>query len=79
MSETARAGEDPGSVRVRHATTDPTCSWHEPPRNWWQRRRFDRARGRACVICRPDEWARLVDYWTTNPTPPASTEEADHS
>lgn len=37
----------------RHVTTDPACARHRPPTTNRQRRRFDRARGIACTVCRP--------------------------
>lgn len=36
-----------------HVTTDPNCVEFREPRNWFQRRAFDRARGRACPTCTP--------------------------
>lgn len=46
-----------------HVTTDPTCSKHEPPRTWWQRWRFDRARGRACPACVRDRDKHEFDVY----------------
>lgn len=37
----------------RHVTTDPACARHRTPTTNRQRRRFDRARGIACTVCRP--------------------------
>jgi hypothetical protein len=34
-----------------HTPTDPACAWHREPRIWWQRWRFDRARGIECDVC----------------------------
>lgn len=36
----------------RHVTTDPACDRHRPPTTSRQRRRFDRARGIVCPVCR---------------------------
>ena len=38
-------------AEIAHTSTDPACSEHKPPRTWWQRRRFDRARGEVCPVC----------------------------
>ena len=36
---------------TRHRRTDPACTEHREPRTWWQRRRYDRARGHSCTYC----------------------------
>lgn len=49
MNQRPNADCDAGLV---HRTTDPVCIEHVPPRTWWQRRRFNRGRALACMICR---------------------------
>ena len=48
---TDQEARDEAVPNARHITTDPACQFHRPPRNWWQRHRFDRMRGRACIGC----------------------------
>lgn len=43
--------------KLEHQRTDPLCVEHEPPRTWWQRRRFNRGRGLACILCRFGRYA----------------------
>ena len=35
----------------KHQTTDRACVAHRQPLTRWQRRRFDRARGKPCPLC----------------------------
>ena len=48
----------PSVLAGPHRTTDPLCRHHRRPANWWQRRKFDRARGRVCSPCHAwREWS----------------------
>lgn len=37
----------------RHRTTDPACTRHRRPRTVVGRWRYERNRGRACLVCFP--------------------------
>lgn len=50
-------------AQVTHISTDPACSEHEPPRTWWQRLRFDRARGKACPVCASTQGKHEFDVY----------------
>lgn len=44
-----------------HRTTDPACVHYIPPKGWWQRRRYDRARGQSCTTCADAKAQPVVD------------------
>ena len=42
----------------KHVKTDPVCTYFREPRTFIGRWKYDRARGKACMTCRPNVAAR---------------------